>query len=283
MALTPTIRGSQAGVMLVTTFETSGLSVGMVGALVVANFPTPEMDVSQAGAVVVTNHESVRMQVSQAGVLVVARGRVYNPKLRAWPYTLDAHDKYVLRLAEGKTLVYDLSTEQWSWYSSGELDFWRPNIGMNWYAPGTVPQLYGSNIICGDDTFGHLWVLAPEQGYDDYAASPPGDPQRFPRRATGQVITRQRIFLPVYEVYLTASVGEPVLTGDTVTLEYSDDLGNTYVNAGALQVTEGDFKQQFAWRSLGQISQAGRLLRIADDGAFARIDGLDCSIGGLDG
>lgn len=281
MVSTPSIQNSQAGAVV--TANLSGdihLSLGV--ALVVANFPTDFIQASQAGAVVITNHGSGHMQVSQAAVMVVARGRVYNPKLKAWTYTLDGHDFYVLRLSESRTFVYDLSTGQWSQFTSGDLNFWRPNIGMNWYSPGSIPETYGSNVICGDDTFGHLWILNPDQGYDDEPADPPGDPQRFTRVATGQVVTRQRKFLPVYEVYLTGSFGQPVLTADEITLSYSDDLGNTYVSAGDISVTSSDYNQEFAWRSLGLVNPSGRLFKITDDGAFARIDSLDCHIGGID-
>lgn len=256
----------------------SFISVGSLLSLI--NYPAQELRAA-GGQVVTAIRQMADIRVQQASVVSLVRGRTYNPKLRAWTYTLDGHDFYVLRLGDTMTLVYDLSTEEWSWFSSGSLNFWRPNTGINWYSAGTIPEQYGSNVVCGDDTFGHLWVLNPEQGYDDYPADPPGDPQRFPRLATGQVITRQRIFLPVYEVYLTASFGEPVADGDGVELLYSDDLGNSYVSAGVEPVTEGDFNQEFAWRSLGQIGKSGRLFRLSDDGAFARIDGLDCHIGGV--
>lgn len=278
-----TVQVSQSGT-LVTTNLTSPMDASLATTLVVANFPTPQLDASQAGTIVTTNFTNTDMRLSQAAVMVVGRGRVYNPKLRVWTYTLDGHEYYVLRLGDDKTLVYDLTTQQWSWFTYGELDFWRPNTGMNWYSAGTISNQYGSNIICGDDTFGHLWVLDPEQGFDDNSVDPAeGEARRFPREATGQVITRQRVSLPVYEVYLTASFGEPVETGDTVELSYSDDLGNTYVSAGEIPTNAGDFKQQFSWRSLGLITQSGRLFKISDDGAFARIDGLDCHIGGIDG
>lgn len=282
MALTPTIQTSQGGALSASGLTSTNMRVSLGGALSVYNFPSEQLNVSMAGVVTTAGLTSTHLQVSQAGAMVVAKGRSYNPKLKAWSYTLDAHDKYVLRLSEEKTLVFDLLTGQWSWFSSGDLDFWRVNIGMNWYSAGKVPENYGSNIIVGDDTFGHLWVLDPEQGYDDDAATPQVGAQRFPRVATGQVAIRERASAPVHQVYLTADFGQPVVTGDAVTLSYSDDLGNTFVSAGAIPVTSGDYKQQFAWRSLGLITQAGRLFTVSDDGAFARIDSLDCSIGGMD-
>jgi len=272
-------RFSQTAVRSITEGNTARLSELALRA--VYNFP------SEAGQISQLTLRSLTVPVnsaraSQLIVRAVIRGRSYNPQMRAWSYTQDGHDFYVLRLGDDRTLVYDLSTEQWSWFSSGEDTFWRPQIGMNWYTPGLVPAFYGSNVVCGDDSYGHLWVLDPESGLDDNPADTTGTPLRFPRVATGQVPARKRAFLPVDQVYLTASAGRPVASGDEVTLSYSDDLGVTYVNAGAIPVTEVDYQQEFSWRSLGPISQAGRLFQISDEGAFARIDGLDCDIRGAE-
>lgn len=285
MALTPTIKAPQAGALVVTSNPASaGVELTNATVLVVANFPTPEMEVSQAGATVVAHKDSNKMEVSQVGVLVVARGRVYTPKLRAWTYTLDGHDFYVLRLGEDKTLVYDLSSQQWSWFASNGENFWRLLTGMNWYSSGSIPSAYGSNVVVGDDTYGHLWVLDPEQGYDNNAADTSDEtPVRFERIATGQITTRERQFMPIYQVYLTGSSGYPVADGDTVEHTYSDDGGVTYVTAGTVPITEGDTTQDVAWRSLGLAVPSGRLFRITDDGAFSRIDSLDVEYGGKDG
>lgn len=280
MVATPEIQSTQAAVRSLVAGVAANVDVGQTSVRVLMNFPTEEVRISQT-SVRVVGKPSVDIEISQSVVRALVRGRIYNPKLRAWTYTLDGHDYYVLKLADDKTLVYDLLTEQWSWFS-GTGAYWRPNTGKNWYSAGIVSQNYGSNVIAGDDTLGHLWVLNPEQGYDENP-SVGMDHIRFPRVATGQVTVRQRKTLPVFQVYLTANAGAPVTTGDTVTLTYSDDLGNTFVDAGPISVTTGEFNQEFAWRSLGLITQAGRLLKITDDGAFARIEALDCSIGGVDG
>lgn len=282
MVAATSIETSQAGAVVVSGNPASNSAkVSLLGLSAVANYPSVATRVSQAGVVALTEVDS-KISVSQAGVMVVARGRTYSPSLRAWPYTLDGHDCVVIRLGEVKTLVYDLSTSQWSWYTSNDLNFWRLKIGMNWYTPGNIPSQYGSNIICGDDTFGHLWILNPEQGYDISAADQTSE-IRFPRIATGQVLARQRASLPVFSVFLTGDFGDPVASGDYVTLEYSDDLGKTFTSAGNITVTPSDYSQRFNWRSLGNITQAGRLFRITDDGAFARIDALNCEIGNTNG
>lgn len=243
--------------------------------LVVFNKPASAINAVYAGATTVYNNIARNINVSQAVFFVVARGRIANPNLIAWSYTLDGHDFYILKLGStGKTLVFDLTTQQWSWWSTFNSISLRTSYGFNWRSAATIPSVYGSNIIVGDDTLGTLWVLNPLQGLDD---NPLDDTQStFDRVATGQMIQRGRVSTPVYSAYLTASFGDPTLILNTVTLDYSDDQGNTYVTADQPQISlTGGYDQEFVWRSMGQVRAPGRLFRITDDGAFARIDGLD--------
>lgn len=250
-------------------------SLGRV--LAAVNIPSENLAASE-GRVNVAFRQSSPVAVSLARVLAAVRGRVYNPKLRAWTFNLDGHSFYVLRLSEDKTLVYDVSTDQWSWWSSGTKQNWRASLGMNWRSPGSVAQNYGSNIVVGDDTLGILWVLDPEQGYDDNSVTTE-TPTIFPRVATTQLMTRGRFFKPIFSAYLTASNGQPPIDGSTVTLKYSDDLGNTFNDAGAIQVESLNYNQEFSWKSLGMIPAPGRIFRIEDDSAFQRIDSLDINDG----
>ena len=273
MVATVATQVAQARALGVGSNVALGTKISQARTLAVYNFPTAATKVSQAASkgVVTLN---VNTKVSQARVLAVVRGRVYNPKLRAWSFNLDGHQFYVLRLVEDKTLIYDMNTQQWSWWSSDGEDHWTVNLGFNWRTAGANPKLYGSNIIVGDDSFGLLWALAPEQPYDENALD--GVAKSFVRVAEAFQITRGRgPGLPVYEVYLTASGGAPASVSTGVTLSYSDDVGHSYVTAGSIPVTTGDYTQEFAWRSLGQVPAPGRIYRIQDDGAFARIDGLD--------
>src|SRR5690606_14907332 len=73
-----------------------------------------------------------QLRVTQLRVISLVRGRVANPRVRTWTFTLDGHDFYVLRLGDQETLVYDVSTEQWVNWDSAGLPFWRPNVGMSW-------------------------------------------------------------------------------------------------------------------------------------------------------
>lgn len=273
MALTPFIRGSQGYLQSVGSGPGQE-RVSQAFVLSVFNVPTPFLRSSDA-YVQVVNSGGKQVNVAQAYVQVVARGRIENPRLKCWRFKLDAHEFYVIRLGENKTLVVDMLTRQWAWWTSPGLNVWRANTGLNWKEPGTAARNFGSNVVCGDDSLGVLWILDPEQGYDDSAEPLDETPVPFFRRATAQVISRGREFLPVYDLFLTGTAGEPAFTGAEVRLNYSDDGGRSFVNAGTRTVNQQDFTQEFAWRSLGRIQAPGRIFQVEDNGAFARIDGLD--------
>jgi hypothetical protein len=276
MALTPEIQAPQAGVIATFDQASQQLRVTQAFPLAVYNVPAEEVRVTYGDAHVVYDRDSQQMRITSGQVLAVVRGRIDNPKLRAWAYTLDGHDYYVLKLGTtGKTLVFDLSTQTWSWWTTSTNPNWRASIGLNWRSAGTIPSNSGSNIIVGDDSYGVLWVLDPEQGTDDALLE--DDTQvTFPRVATGQMTTKARVFEPVFSVDLRASLGAPSLEANTVSLSYSDDQGQTYVVADDVKVVEeGNFAQEFRWLSMGQVRAPGRLFRLEDNGAFARIDSLD--------
>lgn len=276
MANTPEIDAPQAVFMVPIRAATTEIISPQAQFMVPYNLPADSIKSTYGGITVPYRRIAQTIDVTQANAMVVTRGKIDNPKLIAWGYTLDGHDMYVLRLGtEGKTLVYDISTGQWAWWSSGETLRWRASCGMNWPSSGQLAQQYGSNVIVGDDSAGILWILNPLKGLDDVLV-PTTDEATFPRVATGQMITRDRNFLQVFTVNLTASLGDPSLADNTVTLQYSDDQGHTYVTADEPQVAYStNYDQDFMWLSLGLVRAPGRIFRITDNGAFARIDGLD--------
>jgi hypothetical protein len=70
-------------------------------------------------------------------------------------------------------------------------------------------------------------------------------------------------------------MGEPAYPGAAVRLEISDDAGATFDDMGSVGITDSANYPELAWYSLGQIEAPGRLFKITDDGAIARIDGLE--------
>lgn len=299
MVATPETRATQGDALAVTS-STNTIRLTQFDALIALNFPTPFLRTSQMGAlaaaksyaedtytsqasafVAAANGEELR--TSLAAVLVAGRGRVQNPKLRAWTFSLDGHDFYVLRLGILLTLVYDVYSEQWMDWDAFEELYWPVNIGINWVGGvGLLDDIgdargWGSNVLIGDDTLGLLWFLDPERPYDESFDGPldPVQEKYFTRVTMGQVPITGRQVLPCYAAWLTTDMGDPAYIGAGVTLEISDDAGKTFDNMGLVTVTPGDNSPEVSWYSLGQIQAPGRLFRITDDGAVARIDGLE--------
>lgn len=276
---TPEVRVSQAQVFTVNT-SAPDLRLSQAQVFSVINFPTEELRISQAQVVSVLK-PSLALRLSQTQVFAVVRGRIANSRLRAWTFTLDGHDFYVLRLGDDSTLVYDVYSEQWMDWTSPDLDFWRPNTGRNWVGGTALADTYGSDVVAGDDTFGLLWFLDPEQPHDENPdALDPDQENYFERVTMGQVPMRGREVLPCYVAWLTADMGDPAYTGAGVTLSTSDDGGETFDSHGLVTVTAGTYTPELSWYSLGQISAPGRLFKIVDDGAITRIDGLEMNDAG---
>lgn len=279
MALTPEVRSTQGRVRAAIGGTPMRTTLARVYASI--NFPTAQLRTTQARTYVATT-SGMTLRTTQARVYAAVRGRIQNPRLRAWTYTLDGHDFYVLRIGDEETFVFDLTTEQWSRFTSQDFEFWRPNYGANWRDAMKAANTYGSTVLVGDDTFGLLWFLDPDQGYDEHPDASIDVDLPFPRAATGQMIARGRQYIGCYAVWLTASGGFPAYPNATVTLSYSDDAGNNYNSAGPITVESGNYNQDLVWYSLGKYTYPGRLYRIEDDGALARIDSMDVDIGSDD-
>ena len=260
MALTPQVRTSQAFVNVVASGD-----------------PTPEARVSQAFANVVVGGAAPQSSVAQAFVNVVALGETGSRRVRAFSFSLDGHDFYVLHLGRFDTLVFDLSTGQWFDWRSTDRNLWRAVHGINWIGIGAGSldiADHNANVVAGDDEFGLLWFLDPEQGFDDDPID--GSEVAFERIVTGGVPIRRRDTVRCNEVYLSAVKGEfdISLEAPFVRLQTSDDADRSYQNQGSVSVVSGDFEQEFAWRSLGLIGAPGRTFEITDN-CLARIDNLE--------
>lgn len=276
----PDIRGSQITFYVFgegedTTYQLRG---SQIAAYAWSSFPADEVRSTQQVIYAYSMGEDTtyEMRAHQVAFYAWAKGYVEQPHVRAWTYSIDGHDYYVLRLATLWTMVLDLATGQWAEWSGHDLPYWRAHTGINWLGMGadTANRLYGTNVVAGDDRAGVLWMLDPTTGIDDgpeagSAAVP------FNRAVTGIVQQRMRASTPCGGVYLTVSLGQPIVAGAAITLDYSDDGGNSYVTAGSVTITSSDFNQEIAFRSLGLIRAPGRVFRITDNGASVRINAAD--------
>ncbi len=235
MALTPNIRATQGRTLGAVESETTG-RVTQARVLAAISFPTEEERVTQARLMGTVLSEP-DLRVTQARVLAAVRGRTANPVLRAWTFSLDGHDFYVLRLGEFGTLVYDLYSEQWMEWGDLDKVIWRANIGINWTGGTALADTYGSNAIVGDDVHGLIWFLDPEQPYDEHPDYlNPTQEVYFDRVIMGQLPIRGREVLPCYSVWITADMGDPAYFGAGVTLYTSDDGGENFDDHGLVSV-----------------------------------------------
>lgn len=266
------VRATQGTVINLATGKPS-LRLTQAGLLAVFQHATAALRSTQAAGVVVVGGKPA-LRTTQAAVLVLWAGRTENRKLRAWAFSQDGHDFYVLRLGESMTLVHDLTTGQWSRWSTPSLNVWRAQLGLNWTGQGktTLDLGYAWNVVGGDDTLGILWIADPTQPRDHNTSAVETE---FTRQLVGALPMRGRETAQCGAVYLLGNLGNPTLVGDTVTLETSDDQGFNWLSHGAVTITAGDVTQEIGWLGLGLISAPGRLFRITDTGAFARVSSLD--------
>lgn len=276
MALTPSIQASTASVFALSGGASGSLQAAQTFAFAVANFPTAELRASKTEANAVTGGATRSLQSSQAYVTVVCRGRVDNPQIRAWTYTLDGHDYYVLRLGNTETLVFDLTTEQVAVFGSHETDLWRAYTGQNWQGGNYQARDLGSSVLVGDDGNGALYFLNTDRSYDDDAVEGGARLRDFPRVVTGQITTRSFDAVPCYGVQLGGSIGKATDAALTaITLFTSDDQGVTYDEHDTITVPNSDYDARVEWWSLGSIFSPGRLFKVRDSGALNRIDFLE--------
>lgn len=274
MALTPFVRNSQGRVAYSVKAVSTNENVSQARVVYSINFPTVELAASQA-RVTYSVRESNPIQVSQARVVYSARGRIDNFNARAWTYTIDGHDFYILHMGQTGTLVYDTLTQQWmSWDGSNtDIPNWRASLGCNWNSANNVA--FNSDVVVGDDLTGMLYYLDPFLYYDGDPYDPTATTQaKFTRVVTGGIPARGRGTSDCNFVFLTASFGEPLM-GSQVTLNTSDDLGKTWTNNGYITIDAMDWEEDVSWSSLGSFGTPGRIFQIVDDGAFERIDSLD--------
>lgn len=205
----------------------------------------------------------------------------------AWSFVLDGHAYYVLRLFN-ETLVYDFLSQSWYNWGSGTSDIWNARTGAFFRADLTAvqentmnfdPNSNLSHVLVGDEVNGALYFLYPQGSVDDNNTGT--GTATFERIVYGQLLQRGRDYAPCAAVEVLGSIGFAQNSGQTsVTLSYSDDMGNTYTSAGAITVTPATFDTRLEWRSLGSMKEPGRIFNITDAGALVRIDAMYVHVNG---
>jgi hypothetical protein len=190
------INSPQGRVLATLRQSAPGMNVPQAASMVAYNVPAMTIAGTQAtlGAAIRQNAD---LSITQGRVLVAVRGRIANPTVRAWTFTLDGHDFYVLRLGNIETLVYDTLAEEWYNWDAGELPFLPLSTGINWYGGAKVAGAFGSNVLCGDDSFGSLYLMDPEDIYDDNPILGFDRSAKFERVVQGQASVRVTTVSPV--------------------------------------------------------------------------------------
>jgi hypothetical protein len=266
MAVTPTIFSSQ-GVVLGFADLATDAQVSQAFVLALVNRPTDFIEASQS--LVLAHVDRVGpVRVSQAHVFAYVLGRPTFRRARAWAFTMDNHDFYVLRIGEVETLIFDLTTGQWAIWKTENRTTWRAHLGTNWLGLSRFNYFGGAEtqVVAGDDTYGVLWTLAPNIGVDDPPLSTQ-EPQEFERVVTAGIPMFMRNSPRQNTLFLTVQTGDPLPAGADITLFLSDDQGNTFYDAGTVTLEAGNFGQEVMWRSLGLIRQPGRIMEFRDKGA----------------
>lgn len=277
MALTPNIRVSQGTTRATVDGVSPAVTVSQAVARTVFGYPSDGVVVSQTITRATAQANDQNIRVSMVVARSVVRGRIDDPKVRAWTFTLDGHDYYVLRLGQEETLVFDTLSKEWYVWGSGDSDLWRAYYGVNWIGGRGITAQYGSDVVVGDDGNGSLYVLDHETDVDDDFAFGSEVPRPFTRQITAQhVLIGGYDYIPCFGVQVWGSTGQTVQ--DAVQLEFSDDRGVSYQDAGSLTTPVDDYHFRLQWSSLGSMQTPGRLFRITDDGALKRIDGVQMEI-----
>ena len=177
--------------------------------------------------------------------------------LSCWFFRYNRHDFYIIN-SPIFTLVYDITTDQWSRWDTYNKAFWVAQTGSQ----------INSVVFCGDITSSTIYTL--EEGSDD-AGLP------IVREVAGFLANYGKP-LKCNEVvaYVNSGWSPSYTTIPTLELRWSDNLGATWSNYVQASLGErGDYSRAVSFRSLGLIRDPGRIFefRISDFVRF-RIDGV---------
>lgn len=265
MAVTPEVRATEGNVLAVTTSVTGTERTTQALTLTAINFPTIGERVTQADGLVVTVQTPILRHTQSAILVAILRGSEERI-LRAWTFTQDDHDFYVL-IAASETYVYDKLTGQWCQWKMADNDakYWRGLDGCDWN---------GINVCCDPDS-GQIFQIDPV-GRLDYKTTP------ITSIIYGGMTERFRNMTSAYFAEVAISQAKPPLgiDGTTVSLTLDSYDTMTWVNHGTVQGSPSGSPTYPRFYGLGLIHSPGVVFRITDTGYARRIDGLNVEVSG---
>lgn len=248
--------------------EAPDVNVSQIRTRTLITYPAEEAQLSQARSRILWADEGgFTLQLSQGFSRILIKYGLDSRKLRAWPFTQDDHDFWVLQLGGDRTLVFDKLTGQWAQWRSPGYSYWRGSDGVQWE---------GWNICC-DTESGVIWEIDAEGRLDEGT-----DP--IVSIIHGGLTKRFRAEDPCFMAELALSEGQPptgVAAGDVgITLRTSDDGGLTFQSHGEIPSEAIGDDITIRWYGLGLMNHPNRIFEITDTGYARRIDGLDIEVGG---
>ena len=262
MALTPEVRTTEGDLLVAITAPTTEKRTSQYIGLTAINFPSPYSYSTQVEGLVVAT-PSVPIRTAQSAVLVAIKIGAEERTLRAWTFTQDDHDFYVL-LAGSKTYVYDNLTSQWCQWQSPGFTYWQGIDGCDWE---------GINVCCDPNT-GVIYKIDPDNRLD-FGTTP------IVSQIFGGMTERFRNLTPCYMAEVALSEGQPPagIDASTVGIQLRTFDTLNWTDHGTIQGQSSGNMLYARFYGLGLMKSPGVLFEITDFGYARRIDGLNIEMG----
>lgn len=187
--------------------------------------------------------------------VVYGKGGPTEVRQRAWTFDFDGHICYALDMGSNGTLVYDLSTSNWSVFDTqGYGGHFNMKNGFHWRT--------GKTILGGSDFSGNLIEMREETFLDDGF-------RPVVYEVNGFLLVTEDRFYRNYALRMIGSAGRLADPDETVvptlSMQFSDDQGVSWSDTFTVEL-ERDTRQRIEFRSLGAFTAPGRIFRMFDEG-----------------
>lgn len=203
--------------------------------------------------VVYRNGEAAPAAISDDGIVERLLG---SNTIRLWTVTDERH-KLIMARGDDFTMVFDITSGEWSEFQSYGRDNFRAGPGM------------------GDDETGQIWRF---EGYTDNGGVLERRIRAGAQLDEPAIIDRLRVSCEVGTTgYLTGDYADPRLE-----MRYSDDAGNTWATWETEYLgAQGAYRSLVEWRALGMFDHPGMLfeLRVTDPVSW-RLSGIQVNTSG---
>lgn len=263
MVATAGINTTQADVFAIIAMPGASNKNTQLYSLTAVTIPSANEKLTQLHGLVALQYNPP-VKNTETYVLVAIITGAETRQLRAWTFTQDDHDFYVLQTGDA-TYIYDKLTQQWCQWQSPDAAYWRGNDGCDWE---------GINVCCDPDT-GKIYQIDADNRLD-YGTTP------ITSQVFGGMTERFRNYTPCYMAEVALSEGRPPAVADVTTvgirLRTYDTL--TWTDHGTLQGQPSGNMLYARFYGLGLMKSPGVLFEITDYGYARRIDGLNIEMGG---